>query len=679
VTVAKCTSKKSGDIKNLISPLRSCPFRCQHKLPGWGLTGGSKDCIVDHRPVFATVDCAACEADSCMAKVPDACLEAGALQAGFTQKPTISVAEQWKASGTACDASSSNKKDYLTSPVALENALELSIRPEEYKRCTFECQKKYMLGMNERCVDEVTNAPILVSEKCPNCMAVSCGEAAELKCINRDAKCDARLAGEYKNYLVDTSSGLKCTFKCLKKKQPTGALSSIFGAGDERCNTVEIDNKTAPVGIDVEIGCFDCTDKRCLDQVVPKCQANETTCDSPNSGKPSNLIKSELVNDPVEEIVNANVEMAGQVKGLKYAQEDTRLTDQAEFDRMYNKPMAVTEVPPSVEEQARRELEGRIAFDRWLNFAKVKNGCDTFPFCNHIPNPPPLLPSPLDMASPRANIKMPYVPPRMSQPHPMVWDGSKLPIVGSEAATPPPYKYKPGVETVLVNKSPLTQSPIANTYDTGIKTTEFEDRPFTKSGTAVGGDAAGWAFQYNMYHPALGNLDNPDSQYEKKTASDTYPDWANPKLAEENWKLLAEGSFGVFDSGSESDVKGYLSQDPSIKDNGIGDIPEAPLDVAQRQESFIANSMHKSKAEWDKSMSREGIPIPGAAVAYLNTIPVDSNCDGIEDRQEQANCISRQAQAARDDDSSKSMDISKPAAKKLRFRGMQNILSVPYS
>ena len=58
---------------------------------------------------------------------------------------------------------------------------------------------------------------------------------------------------------------------------------------------------------------------------------------------------------------------------------------------------------------AKREVEGRIAFDRWLHFAKIKSDCDSFPFCNHVPRPPPLMPAPLDLEAPRANVKYPYV------------------------------------------------------------------------------------------------------------------------------------------------------------------------------------------------------------------------------------------------------------------------------
>ena len=77
---ATCDSIHSGDPESLIGPLRDCPFRCQN----WTL-GRNTDCTVDQQPVFGTVQCSACQTEACLEKVPEACLEAGALQAGFAE------------------------------------------------------------------------------------------------------------------------------------------------------------------------------------------------------------------------------------------------------------------------------------------------------------------------------------------------------------------------------------------------------------------------------------------------------------------------------------------------------------------------------------------------------------------------------------------------------------------
>jgi hypothetical protein len=46
---------------------------------------------------------------------------------------------------------------------------------------------------------------------------------------------------------------------------------------------------------------------------------------------------------------------------------------------------------------------------------KVFNDCKTFPYCNHIPAPPPVLPPPSDLAAPNPNIWYPWMPRIKSQ------------------------------------------------------------------------------------------------------------------------------------------------------------------------------------------------------------------------------------------------------------------------
>lgn len=40
----------------------------------------------------------------------------------------------------------------------------------------------------------------------------------------------------------------------------------------------------------------------------------------------------------------------------------------------------------------------------------MKVDCPTYPFCNHIPAPPPLLPPPLDLQQPQPGILYPWGP-----------------------------------------------------------------------------------------------------------------------------------------------------------------------------------------------------------------------------------------------------------------------------
>lgn len=69
------------------------------------------------------------------------------------------------------------------------------------------------------------------------------------------------------------------------------------------------------------------------------------------------------------------------------------------------KQRSENETPPEV----LRAVERRKALQRWLTFKKVKQTCPTFPFCNHIPPPPPMKPSPISLAHPQGLVHYPFV------------------------------------------------------------------------------------------------------------------------------------------------------------------------------------------------------------------------------------------------------------------------------
>jgi hypothetical protein len=60
-------------------------------------------------------------------------------------------------------------------------------------------------------------------------------------------------------------------------------------------------------------------------------------------------------------------------------------------------------------------LKKQDQLQEYFTGRKVYNDCKTFPYCNHIPAPPPLLPPPEDLAAPNPNIWYPWQPRIKSQ------------------------------------------------------------------------------------------------------------------------------------------------------------------------------------------------------------------------------------------------------------------------
>jgi hypothetical protein len=170
-----------------------------------------------------------------------------------------------------------------------------------------------------------------------------------------------------------------------------------------------------------------------------------------------------------------------------FAPEDTTSkVDKSDFEN----PMSL-EV--SQERGLADELQSRIDYQRWLSFAKSnRTGCDSYPFCNHIPNPPPLMPHPLDLSVPRVGVKSPYVPPNSGDAPKYRWDLSQFParmdktqsvpdINGHSTWLKPPggLTLTPGAGYGMpVQNTPIQESALRNMYDVGEKLSEHETNPY---------------------------------------------------------------------------------------------------------------------------------------------------------------------------------------------------------
>eukprot|EP00940_MAST-03C_sp_MAST-3C-sp2_P000114 g114.t1 len=655
-----CDGDASGSPDSLLLPLRSCPYRCQD-----GTHSPQVDCRVkvseasgEIVPVYANVSCASCLSKGCLAKVPDEC--------------TKSIFELG-ADTHACDVSKSGKIEYLTSWSQIEKQKALAIEPDTYKKCLFECKSKGMFGMTKTCyADEASKQPVYESVMCARCGTAECTQQVQEKC-QATKTCDAELGAKYGKYLVESDTEMTCNYKCIQKDGIFSRKDCVAEVGDaeESASTETVENGDAEESGDitetndanpltVNVTCFDCESSKCRDMVAPACKESAESCQA-LAAKKSHLIFQIPIMAPVAD-ESANEEETHS-EATKHAEEDTTSdvkTGDFESGGAFATPMSVEESDEQrAAKSAQRELEGRIAFDRWMHFAKVKSGCDTFPYCNHIPSPPPLLPAPLDLESPRANVKYPFVPPlRANAPFRVKYDTSKMPMTPMSVTPRGESTRKLGMEDGSKPLSiPGMTSPkqgvndVGHMYDVGYKPTEFEEKPFQKAGIG------GWAYQFNLYRPALGRLEESPAPDRRGEGADTaYPDWLDKTKAEENWGLLSkssEASFDVFDRLTQQPVKGRFPTDPevSVAENAVGDIPSAPLSQRQRQESFIGGAEEvlgqpRKLITWDRNMyDSKSIQPSSGALRYLKKEGIAPNCAELEDAEEKAGCFMREKEA----------------------------------
>jgi len=588
--------------------------------------GPDGDDIVHHQPLYANLTCGGCMSKECLARVPDECRKAGTEITG-------------DGNFEKCDVSESGKLEYLTSWSQIEKAKEMAIKPDEFKRCTFECRSKWMMGMTKTCKNDMEE-PQYASVSCAKCGTAECTNQVQEKCVALE--CNAELGPEYGNYILDSAIEKTCSFGCTRLEgslfkspvpcRPDKNSESDDGeyeddevssngekneASDEHGNETESKfrfrsrevsdeekkseedkNLTQLV---VNVTCFDCTSEHCRGMVAPKCiQESAEFCDSKKTWK-DQLIKEtpvlfENVKDGDEETTDDDDNSDDDDDDDDDGEREYLSKEGKQQLEAFGSEMSVEES----EEQkaamsAKREIEGRIAFDRWMNFAKIKSDCDSFPFCNHVPRPPPLMPAPLDLEKPRANVKYPYVPSQGGAPFSYSWNTNSYPvkrsnIAGGEAVKPRKPGMQDGTKPVTITgiTSPTSedgQTDVGHMYDVGYRPTEAEEKPFTKSSPADNN----WGYQFNLYRPALGELDDVSNSHEKKSEGETYPDWMNPENVEENWKMLSGDTFDVFDAASSNVVKGHFPSDPLVQtnENPVGDIPGAPLSGRERHESFM--------------------------------------------------------------------------------------------
>jgi hypothetical protein len=246
------------------------------------------------------------------------------------------------------------------------------------------------------------------------------------------------------------------------------------------------------------------------------------------------------------------------------------------------------------EEGIVNEFDEEERLRKFFKFAKTHTTCPTFPFCNHIPAAPPYLPEAELIARPHSGAQgdmYPYTPGSGTKPG--KWDARRLPIEPERIVTPKSQaainragrafdgdgsvvspintrlRGSSSGDAVLGTRTPLDGQPgISEDYDVGLKVKERERLPFTKGGASEGA----WAFQYNLYRPALGAIQEPLGKKEDDPSYDGGEDEdlnQGTKIAE------------VLDR-----VNSDTGKDRDLAETAIGDIPAAsPLPDEETESS----------------------------------------------------------------------------------------------
>lgn len=209
----------------------------------------------------------------------------------------------------------------------------------------------------------------------------------------------------------------------------------------------------------------------------------------------------------------------------------------------------------------------RPPLQRWLTFRKVRQTCPTFPFCNHIPPPPPLMPLPVDIMRPMGKVHFPFVA-----------NGQSLqpPAPEAQALAPGQAKVPAPVATQNLPKR--------------------EQYPFQRD------RGNSYEFESHMYFPPLGRIEDPkgdnlnlaplasipgrsdslDVDVKLTPLGDTPP--AAPTLAERRELKSAAEAQAVEDEMSGKAVEGtgpkQLRADAAKKPEGAASSGAAPASTA---------------------------------------------------------------------------------------------------
>lgn len=256
-----------------------------------------------------------------------------------------------------------------------------------------------------------------------------------------------------------------------------------------------------------------------------------------------------------------------------------------------------------------RAVERRKALQRWLTFKKVKQTCPTFPFCNHIPPPPPMKPEPIALSHPMGLVHYPYV--RQGQtPLPPEFDPKKRPGDGAAGGK----KKKKGglfgsimssVKGALVGSSKRTgEGKVEKDVTPGAamyagKVPRRWQAPFQKASDAP------YDFEATMYNPPIGRIQAPEGKDLTREGFGQLPrsESADPDVRVRSPAVHPPATSVPF-------PHTHLPAVPRrVQTTASGDIPPAAPTLEEGRE--IRTPEHLQQVQWEMEGKKvEGTPFP---------------------------------------------------------------------
>ena len=196
----------------------------------------------------------------------------------------------------------------------------------------------------------------------------------------------------------------------------------------------------------------------------------------------------------------------------------------------------------------RTEKEKKRQMEEWLGGRKVINDCPTFPFCNHVPAPPPVLPGPDNLEQLNPHIVFP-------------WSKARDPLHALLAHKPDKYNKWHGVQ----NKKWGTQD--INFHEPYTKESPSKDPAYIKFHET---------FMRHIYSPAIGHIGAPGGLNGADTLAKSSEDMAKAGLD----KIFNDPKLARYGAGmridSDPNAVGYQ---PPGKPNRSWEAPSGGKDI----------------------------------------------------------------------------------------------------
>jgi hypothetical protein len=261
-------------------------------------------------------------------------------------------------------------------------------------------------------------------------------------------------------------------------------------------------------------------------------------------------------------------------------------------------PNAKSTLDVGLEDTLRRQDD----LQRYFTGRKVTNDCPTYPYCNHIPAPPPVTPPPNDLASPNPNIWYPWLPQNPSGvPAPPT--AAKGQGISSTAGATPTAQARGSMSLSSSSQISDTFHPWYAHRDIGQKWRHdpIWDLPFEKPGVVP-------RLYNRMYQPYVYEHGEGDLASSPKSGPKVEMPPNGPYVESE--AAEAESSAQDLSTSEAGIAKTYTS--PVRKKAGPGGRPKAGAATTGYQPPNMANEA------WDgKDVEDEGVggksPSPGAA------------------------------------------------------------------